>query len=219
LARLRDGGKSHQTVNHHRAAVRAFVRWACDTDRLRDDPTRGVKGFNVEADRRHLRRALTPEETPRLIRAAETGPPVRGMSGPDRARLDALALGTGLRASELASVTPERFDLPTDRPAVTVPAAYTRNGKEAIRPLRPGLAARLAFWVAALPPGRPVFDPMPVKTADLIRAYLRAAGIPYETGSGVADLHALRAAYVTNFVASGASVKTAKCWPVIRARA
>jgi hypothetical protein len=31
---------------------------------------------------------------------------------------------------------------------------------------------------------------------------------PYETASGVADFHALRAAYVSNHVASGASVKT-----------
>ncbi|HMB05426.1 MAG TPA: hypothetical protein VKP69_17025 [Isosphaeraceae bacterium] len=124
LARLREVGKSNQTVNHYRAAVRAFVRWASDNGRLRDDPMRGVKGFNVDADRRHLRRALTPDEAARLIRAAESGPVVMGMTGPDRARLYALALGTGLRASELASLTPERFDLSTDPPTATVSAAY-----------------------------------------------------------------------------------------------
>ncbi len=208
LGRLREAGKSHQTVNHHRAAIRAFARWACDAGRLRDDPTRGVKGFNVEADRRHRRRALTRDEAARLIRAAENGPTVRRMSGPDRARLYALALGTGFRASELASVTPERFDLAADPPTVTVPAAYTKNGREAVQPLPQALAARLAPWIATLDPGRPVFDPMPVKTAELIRADLRVAGIPYETASGVIDFHALRAAYVTNLVASGASVKT-----------
>src|SRR5262245_17183884 len=42
----------------------------------------------------------------------------------------------------------------------------------------------------------------------MLRVDLEAAGIPYETASGVADFHALRAAYVTNLVASGASVKT-----------
>jgi integrase len=208
LARLRAGGKSNQTVDHHRAAARAFCRWACDTGRLRDNPMRGVKGFNVEEDRRHRRRALTPDEAARLLQAAERGPVVRGMTGPDRARLYALALGTGFRASELASLTPERFDLAADPPTVTVPAAYAKNGREAVQPLPPALADRLAPWLATLAPGRPAFDPMPEKTAELIRADLKAAGIPYATASGVADFHALRASYVSNLVASGASVKT-----------
>jgi hypothetical protein len=46
------------------------------------------------------------------------------------------------------------------------------------------------------------------RTAEMLRVDLQAAGIAYETASGVADFHALRAAYVTNLVASGASVKT-----------
>jgi len=56
---------------------------------------------------------------------------------------------------------------------------------------------------------------MPVKTAELIRADLAAAAIPYETDSGVADFHSLRGVYISNLVASGASVKT---WPGIQAR-
>ncbi len=208
LARLHDAGKSHQTVNHYRAAVRAFVRWCGDNGRLRDNPTRGVAGFNVDADRRHRRRALTPDEATRLVRAADRGPVVMGMPGPDRARLYALALGTGFRAAELAALTPERFDLTGDPATATVPAAYTKNGREAVQPLPPALARRLAPWVASLPPSRPVFDPMPVKTAEMIRVDLAAAGIEYETPSGVCDFHSLRGVYISNLVASGASVKT-----------
>jgi hypothetical protein len=37
---------------------------------------------------------------------------------------------------------------------------------------------------------------------------LAAAGIPFETDAGVADFHALRHAYITSLVASGAHVKT-----------
>ena len=208
LAQLRQAGKSNQTVNHHRAALRAFARWCGDNGRLRDNPMRGVKGFNVAEDPHHPRRALTPDEAARVIQAAERGRVVRRMTGPDRARLYDLALGTGFRAEELASLTPERFDLDDDPPTATVSAAYTKNGKEAVQPLPAALAARLAPWLATLPPGRPIFDPMPTKTAELIRADLAAAGIPYETSEGVADFHALRAAYVSNLVASGASVKT-----------
>src|SRR5512135_2604790 len=76
-----------------------------------------------------------------------------------------------------------------------------------MQPLPPALAARLAPWLATLAPGRPIF-PVPGKTAEMIKRDLKAAGIPYETPSGVIDFHALRAAYVSNLVASGASVKT-----------
>ena len=53
-----------------------------------------------------------------------------------------------------------------------------------------------------------MFEGLTPKTAEMLCVDLTAAGIPYETDSGVADFHALRAAYVTNLVASGASVKT-----------
>ena len=155
---------------------------------------------------RRVRQALTPEEATRLFEASERGPTVGGMTGPDRARLYALALGTGFRASELATLTPERFDLTSSPPTATVPGAYTKNRKEAVQPLPPTLAARLAPWLATLPLGKPVFN-MPQRRVAMIRFDLTAAGIEYETPSGVADFHSLRGAYVSNLVASGASVK------------
>jgi hypothetical protein len=42
----------------------------------------------------------------------------------------------------------------------------------------------------------------------MLRIDLEAAGIAYETASGVIDFHALRATYVSHLVSSGASVKT-----------
>ena len=53
-----------------------------------------------------------------ILRAANAGPVVRRMNGPDRAMLYAVAGYTGLRASELASLTPECFDLDADPVAV-----------------------------------------------------------------------------------------------------
>ena len=58
LATFRDSGRSAQTCNHYRAAVRAFVRWAKRTGRLRDYPFEGLTGYNVKEDRRHDRRTL-----------------------------------------------------------------------------------------------------------------------------------------------------------------
>ena len=119
-----------------------------------------------------------------------------------------LALGTGFRAEELATLTPERFDLDADPPTVIVSAGYAKNGREAVQPIAVGLADRLRPWLARRPAGTPVFAGMTEKTAKMLRVDLKAAGVPYKTASRVADFHALRAAYVSNLVASGASVKT-----------
>jgi hypothetical protein len=47
---------------------------------------------------------------------------------------------------------------------------------------------------------------MPERTAEMIRADL-AAGLDYGTPSGFADFHSLRGVYISDLVASGASVK------------
>ena len=118
-----------------------------------------------------------------------------------------LALGTGFRADELATLTADRFALDADPPTVTVTACHAKNGTEAVQPIAAGLSDQLRPWLTSKPPGRPVFDGMTERTSEMLRVDLEAAGVAYETASGIADFHALRAAYVTNLVASGASVK------------
>ena len=90
---------------------------------------------------------------------------------------------------------------------MTVAACYSKNGKEAVQPLPPGLAERLAPWLATPTRGRPVFA-IPDRTAEMIRVDLAAASIEYETASGVVDFHALRGCYISYLVSSGALVKT-----------
>ena len=208
LATLRGAGKANQATNHHRAAIRAFARWAVATGRHRDDPTSGLAALNVAADRRHRRRAMTPEECARLIAAAESGPPVRGLAGSDRAMLYRLALGTGLRAAELGSLTPASFDLAGDPPTVACGAGATKNGRDDSQSIAAAPAARLAPWLATRAPDRPVFGPMPQHTAAMIRRDLAAVGVPYQTPEGITDFHSLRGTYITRLVATGASVKT-----------
>ena len=207
IAALRVEGLSAETVNHHVRAVKAFARWLWRDGRTRDHALAHLSTSSAAGDRRRPRRALTPAEAARLVTAAESGPIVQGMAGPDRARCYLVALGTGFRAAELASLTPERFDLAGRTPTATVPAGYTKNGREAVQPLAPALARRLGPWLAELPPGVPVFR-LSKRAAEMMRVDLAAAGIDYETAAGVADFHSLRAAYISNLVASGASVKT-----------
>ena len=53
LASLSNFGKSNQTVNHYKAALRAFLIWSKDRGRIRDNPMKGVGSLNVDEDQRH----------------------------------------------------------------------------------------------------------------------------------------------------------------------
>ena len=149
LATLRDEGLGAETINHHVRAVKAFSRWLWRDGRSREHALAHLSTSNPEADRRRCRRALTPEEATRLILAAESGPAVKGMTGPDRAMAFRVAMGTGFRASELASLTQESFRLDAEPPTVDCEAAYTQNGRAAEQPIPQALAALLQPWVAS----------------------------------------------------------------------
>jgi integrase len=205
---LRDAGLSQQSINHHIRAVKGFSRWLWSDGRARDHHLAHLATSSPEADRRHVRRLLTPEEAAKLVHAAETGPEVRNLTGPDRAMLYRLALGTGFRANELRTLTPERFSLDSKTPTVTGRSCYTKNGKEAVQPISAALADRLRPWLAHKAPGVSVFEGMRDHTAAMIRVDLKAAGIPYQTDEGVADFHSLRGDFISYLVSSGASVKT-----------
>ena len=204
LATLKAAGRSLQTCNHHRAAIKAFSAWCHDTHRIREDAVRGVAGFNAKEDRRHDRRTLSLDDLRRLIEAAERGPVVMGMPGPARAICYRLAVATGLRFSELASLTPASFDW--DAPSVTIKAAYAKNGQTITLPLPDDVASDLAAFVAPLAPSMPVFSLPDEKGAKMLRPDLQAAGIPYRDASGlVFDFHSLRCETATLADAAGIS--------------
>jgi len=207
LAILIESGKSPQTANHYRAAMRAFVRWAADKERITTNPMRGVGGYNVEEDIRHERRSLTDDELALLIRTAEAGPELFGMPGPLRAMAYRVAAATGFRVEELRSLTPESFRLAGPAPTIHLRASGTKNRRPANQPIPLTLAHELRGWLPGQPKRRSVF-PLHHETAKAIRRDLEAARIPYETDAGVADFHSLRAYYVSAMVRSGANVKT-----------
>jgi integrase len=204
LATPRSSGRSAETCNHYRAAVRAFARWAKRTGRLRESSLEGLAEFNAKEDRRHDRRTLSLDELHRLIRAAERGPVVLGLPGPARALCYRLAVSTGLRYSEIASIRPESFDWRAG--SVTVPAAYTKNGDPATLPIPRDLADDLAAHVTAVPAGSPVFRLVKNKGTELLRRDLAAADIAYQDASGLFfDFHSLRCETATLADAAGVS--------------
>jgi integrase len=209
-------GASVQTVNFYLQAVKQFCRWLVRDRRMGESPLTHLQGGNVKTDRRHDRRELDAEELRRLLAAArESGRTFRGLSGPDRFHLYATACGTGFRASALASLTPESFDLSADLPTVTVAARHNKSRRVKVQPLPPDLAALLGEYLRGRPAGQPVWGgtwASDNKGAEMLRIDLEAAGIPYAVegpdGPLYADFHALRHSYLTLGGRAGIDLRT-----------
>src|SRR5262249_28678826 len=156
------------------------------------------------------------------------------LTGPDREMLYLVSVYTGLRASELASLTPAAFALDTAPATLTVGAAYAKHRREDVVPLHSELVGRLRPWLAGKCPGRPVWPGkwardkqagVMLKTdlATARAAWLAEAGpadrerreqspfLAYRDADGrVADFHALRHTFITRLVKSGVRPKEAQ---------
>ena len=212
--------RSARTANHARAAIRAWIVWLHATSRIKELPRwlSTLGAFNEKIDRKLVRRTLSLDETARLLEAARAGDPVVArapfkskhhwiwIGGPEREILYRIAIATGFRAKEMSRLTPEDFDL-RDNPTIRVRAAYTKNQKEDVQPIRQELADVLRPWLSGKQLGQPVLV-FPVKTAKMLRVDLAAAGIDHTNPDGTVDFHALRHAYITNLSQSGADPKT-----------
>lgn len=102
---------------------------------------------NARVDVRVVRRALSQEELAAVVEAAENGEPFRDLSGSDKALLYLTAAFTGLRVSELASLTAESLDFRANPPTLTVEASCSKHRREDVLPLHPELALRLRSWL------------------------------------------------------------------------
>ncbi len=209
-------GISAQTSNFYVQAVKQFCRWMVQDGRAPDSPVAHLKGINVRTDRRHDRRQLTDDDLRGLLGAARNGPERYGMTGPARATLYQLAVESGLRASELRSLTWGSFDLDSNPPTVTVQAAYSKHRREDTLPLKSSTAQMLARWrdeSGTADRRSPVFATMAEKSniVKMLRADLTVAEIEYRDEAGrVADFHALRHTFITNLARTGVHPKVAQ---------
>jgi integrase len=229
------GGISPQTHNHYVTALKAFGNWLVAARKSADNPFRFLGKLNVEVDIRRSRRPLSADEFARLLAAAAAGKSFRGVSGPDRVMLYTVASFTGLRASELASLTAASFALGATPPVVTVAAAYSKHRREDKVPLHPELVEQLRPWLAGFAPDvqlwpgkwaaqftagamiRKDLDSARMvwvgeATADAERAEReRSDFLAYRDREGnTADFHALRHTFITNLVKAGVQPKDAK---------
>src|SRR5262249_44833417 len=158
--------RSQWTANSYIQAIKGFTRWLWRDKRAREHHLMDLKTKDAKSDRRHIRRLLSADEARTLIEMTERSKRNNsGFTGPDRAMLYRLALGSGFRAKELRTLVPERFNLSANPPTVTVLACFSKNREEAVQPIAQSLADQLRPWLAAKTPGRPVFAGMNARTA------------------------------------------------------
>jgi integrase len=216
LLAYRSRGLGHGTAGYYAREVKAFTHWLARRRRVAEDPLADLPGATPDqSDHRHDRRTPSEAELRGAIAAAQrSAQSFRGLNGQDRATLYATAAASGFRVDELASLTPEAFDLAGDLPCVTLRGDMAKNGRLAVQPLPPDLAAALRPYLTTRPAGQPVWPgSWYEKGAAMLRRDLEAAGIPYVTegleGPLYFDFHALRHGYVALLDKAGASLKEA----------
>jgi integrase/recombinase XerD len=207
-------GMSVQTSNHYLRAIKQLTRWLNRHKRLRTDPLIHLEMLNVAVDRRHDRRALSDDEVSRILAAAKNGGDVLGFSPADRHMLYVMALSTGLRASELASLRPESLLLLENPPTVTVKAGYSKRRRMDVLPLPAEILEAVRLWLASKPAGQPLW---PGDWAEhryagkILQVDLLAANVDYVDANGLfADFHALRHTFITNLGRHGVPLVAAQ---------
>lgn len=207
LAKLRDDKKKGfglATYNHYVAAVRTFGEWLVKNNRIGVSPFTNIEKVNAQTDVRRKRRALTSKEFKRLIAATEKNPKsVQCYTGPERALIYKFAYYTGLRKSEIASLTPESFKAKQ----ITIEATISKHRREDVIPTHKALLAAIKPHLKTIKAGEPLFPKQGKRdAAKMMKADLKAAGIPYKTDEGYADFHAGRHTFITRLLGSGVSV-------------
>jgi len=233
-------GISAGSFNAYLQAIKGFCRWAVQDGRATESALAHLRGLNVRMDRRHDRRALEVDELRWLLDTTEHGPERFGMTGAARAMLYRLAVGSGLRAAELRSLTRASFAFEGDDPSVTVGAAYSKHRREDVQPIAPDLATRLREYLAGNMPNAPAFTmPRPERVVKMFRADLadartawlesrRMAASPRQTAQDAlegedgtflayrdsagryADFHSLRHSFISALASGGVHPKTAQ---------
>ncbi len=215
LAGLRADGEGigAQTYNYYLQSAKQFCRWMVQDGRAAESPIEHLKSINARVDRRRERRALEPDELKRLLETVVKGPERYGMSGYERYLLYRFAAETGLRANEIRTLTVQSFDF--DQLGVTVQAGHSKRRRQDHQPLRPDTAQLLKEFFAGKMPAAKAFGGtykrLTKRTANIVKADLADAGIPYLDAAGrYADFHSLRHTMGSLLAASGVHPKVAQ---------
>lgn len=158
LGEQKKGKMSDQTARHYVQAIKQFTRWLVADHRFSEDRLKHLqidRGKRVKQESE--RRELSSDELTTLLEYTVSAPVRSLLSGEDRCLLYATAVATALRASELASLTPESFSLDSSEPTVTVAPEDEKARRGCTVDLPHYFATILQGWLANKPSGRPLW--------------------------------------------------------------
>jgi len=212
LGRRRDQHKnSPATLNSYLRIAKGFANWYAAKTGVRS-PLTGIRPFPEEVDRRRSRRILTDEELAKLIDATARCPRSWniGISGPDRVMLYLVAAYTGIRAGELAELTPTAFALDSFPPTVTVEARDAKGKRTEPIPIPAHVVQRIRPWLASKAPGARLWPGKWAKQrrqGNWLRRDLKRAGVVKkdERGHGI-SFHSLKRRFVVKLIQAGGKI-------------
>ncbi len=221
LAEQREAGMSAATSNYHLQAIGQFCRWLVKEGRATENPMAHASRVNAQADRRRVRRALSTEEVRWLLTVTEGQGELGGLSGPERSMLYRLAVESGLRISEIRSLTRSSFDLSASEPTVSVAAAYSKRRRDDTVPLRLETAAMLRGFLRTKAPMARAFRLLKsARTSEVLRADLQAARVAWlsqardarERGERAkSDFLAMLTAWAASWTSTASDTPSSRC--------
>ncbi len=254
-------GMGARTRNTYAVSLSAFANWCVEAHRLPVNPFARLAQANERADPRRQRRALTAGELVRLLAVSRRRPLADAMTirwgsrkgeavakigdarrqyleslGRKRALIYKTLVLTGLRYSELRSLTVGQMHLEGPRPYAVLKAADEKSRRGSEIPLRTDLVVDIGRHLverlataqkaasrgklpipAQLPADQPLFD-MPQAMIAVLDRDLVAAGIARRTEDGRIDkrdergrsfdVHAFRTTFNSLLAAAGVPLTT-----------
>lgn len=186
---------SPKSKNFYQSALNEFCRWLLRSGIISKNPLEFLPSINLHRIKRLKRKALSVEQIVRLLSVL-----------PDfRLRcIVMMAIYTGLRRKELSRLVWTDLYLDEQNPVVIVPDFVTKNGKEAVQPLRAELVDAL-LKLRKFSVKEKVFGCfLPFWK---LKKYWIMAGIP---DSPEYDFHSLRVTFCTLLEQSGVPPRVAQ---------
>ena len=186
--------KAPKTLNEYLNCFNAFLNWLVNRGTIELNPLLKVPRAETRGKQRRKRRSLTEEEFKRFINSSPY----------ERSIVYHVAAYTGLRRSELKSITWNDINLEAQFPFIVVRDCISKNKITQSVPLHPDLVERLKEKKKGSETNEPAFE-VPSRLHHF-KKDLDAVGIPFKDEEGrQVDFHALRTTFATFLQSNGAN--------------